>query len=192
MPRAFFVGIDLGLWEARAIYAAGYYRGHEPLKEIPIRGSLGDSHTADGSRRSQRAGESGLGASPCPNSRCKPITPSPKSASCGRAPVGRSTAMKAPKSSQELFERALALHRDGKAKDAEPLYRKVISRNAQHDRALFGLSVILRESGQLEESRRYLERAIEAQPNEPQYLTNLGESYRRQGQLEQAARAFGH
>ena len=100
--------------------------------------------------------------------------------------------MKAAKTSQELFERALDLQRSGKAKEAEPLYRKLISRNAQHDRALFGLSVILLESGQLDDARRYLERAVEAQPNEPKYLTNLGDIYRRQGNLELAARAFGH
>ena len=98
--------------------------------------------------------------------------------------------MKAPKSSQELFERALALQQSGKAKEAEPLYRKVISRNAEHARALFGLSVILLEAGQLEESRRYLERAVTAEPDEPKYLTNLGEIYRREGRLELAARAF--
>jgi predicted O-linked N-acetylglucosamine transferase (SPINDLY family) len=98
--------------------------------------------------------------------------------------------VKAPKTSQELFERALALHRSGQPKEAEPLYRKVISRSAQHDRALFGLSVILLEAGRLEESKRYLERAVDARPDEPKYLTNLGEIHRHQGNLELAARLF--
>jgi tetratricopeptide (TPR) repeat protein len=97
--------------------------------------------------------------------------------------------VKAPKTSQEFFERALTLHRAGRPVDAEPLYRKVISRNAAHDRALFGLSVILFETGRLQEATRYLERAVEARPH-PKYLTNLGEAYRRQGKLELARAAF--
>jgi len=100
--------------------------------------------------------------------------------------------VKAPKTSQELFERALALHRGGKPKEAEQFYRKVIARNAHHDRALFGLSTILLEAGNLEDARRYLERAVEVQANEPSYFINLGEIYRRLGNLEYAARAFGH
>ena len=100
--------------------------------------------------------------------------------------------MKAPKTVPELFQRAVTLHRSGQANEAEPLYRKVISRNAQHDPALFGLSVVLLERGQLEESRQYLERAVQAAPDEPNYVTNLGEIYRRQGHLERAARAFEH
>jgi protein O-GlcNAc transferase len=100
--------------------------------------------------------------------------------------------VKTAKTSQELFERALTLHRSGKPKEAEQFYRKVIARNAHHDRALFGLSVILLESGNLEDAKRYLERAVEVAPNEPKYFLNLGEIYRRLGNLEYAARAFGH
>jgi predicted O-linked N-acetylglucosamine transferase (SPINDLY family) len=98
--------------------------------------------------------------------------------------------VKSPKTSQDVFERALALHREGRREDAEPLYRKVISRNAQHHRALFGLSVVLFETGRLEEASRYLERAVAAEPHEPKYLTNLGEAYRRQGKLDLAAGAL--
>ncbi|HWP07991.1 MAG TPA: tetratricopeptide repeat protein, partial [Polyangiaceae bacterium] len=97
--------------------------------------------------------------------------------------------MKPRKSSQDLYERALALHRGGRAKDAEPLYRQVISRNAQHEGALFALSVFLFEGERWEEAARYLERAAAVSPN-PRYLTNLGEAYRRQGDLERAARTF--
>ena len=84
------------------------------------------------------------------------------------------------------------MHRDGKLKDAEQSYRKVIARNTHHERALFGLSVILLEAGKLEDAKRYLERAVEVQPSEPSYFVNLGEIYRRLGNLEYAARAFGH
>lgn len=97
--------------------------------------------------------------------------------------------MKPGKSSQELYERAFALHRGGRGKDAEPLYRQVISRNAQHERALFALSVLLFEGERWAEAARYLERAAAVNPN-PRYLTNLGEAYRRQGELERAARTF--
>jgi protein O-GlcNAc transferase len=99
--------------------------------------------------------------------------------------------VKQRKTSHDIFERALTLHRAGRTQEAEPLYRQVISRNAQHDRALFGLSAILLEAGRLDESARYLERAVAAQPTELRYLTNLGETYRRLGQLELAARTFG-
>ncbi|HEY3493257.1 MAG TPA: tetratricopeptide repeat protein [Polyangiaceae bacterium] len=98
--------------------------------------------------------------------------------------------MKVRRTSQDLFERALALHRAGRASEAEPLYRQVISRNREHHRALFGLSVILFEALRFDEAARYLERAVDLEPTQLKYVTNLGEIYRRQGKRELAARTF--
>jgi protein O-GlcNAc transferase len=98
--------------------------------------------------------------------------------------------LKAAKSSSELLERALAHHRAGRAKEAESLYRQLVSRNPQHQQALFHLSVLLFEAGRFEEAGRYLERLVAMDPNQPVLLTNLGEAYRRQGELERAAAAF--
>ena len=98
--------------------------------------------------------------------------------------------MKAPKTSKELLESALAHHRAGRAKEAEALYRKLLSRNPEHEQALFMLSVALFESGRFEETTRYLERAVALRPRQPVLLTNLGEAYRRQGDLQRAAAAF--
>lgn len=94
------------------------------------------------------------------------------------------------KTPQELFERALGLHRAGRAREAEPLYRKVIAQRPQHPQALFGLGVILLETGRNDEAARSLERAVKARPDEPRYLTNLGEAYRRLGKLEPARQAL--
>jgi protein O-GlcNAc transferase len=98
--------------------------------------------------------------------------------------------MKAVKSSKDLVESALAQHRAGRLKEAESGYRKLLSRNPQHEQALFMLSVLLFESRRFEEASRYLERAVAIRPNQPVLLTNLGEAYRRHGNLERAAAAF--
>jgi predicted O-linked N-acetylglucosamine transferase (SPINDLY family) len=98
--------------------------------------------------------------------------------------------MKAAKSSKDLVESALAQHRAGRIKEAESGYRKLLSRNPQHEQALFMLSVLLFESQRFEEASRYLERAVAIRPNQPVLLTNLGEAYRRHGNLERAAAAF--
>jgi protein O-GlcNAc transferase len=94
--------------------------------------------------------------------------------------------VKPPKTSRDVFEQALALERGGRFEEALGLYRKLISRNATHDRALFRVSVILLQAGLTEDAIGYLERAVAARRDEPSYLTNLGEAYRRQGKLELA------
>ncbi len=98
--------------------------------------------------------------------------------------------MKAPKSSSELLERALAHQRAGRVKEAESAYRQLVSRNPQHQQALFHLSVLFLQSGRFEEASRYLERLVAMDPHQPVLLTNLGEAYRRQGKLKLAAATF--
>jgi len=98
--------------------------------------------------------------------------------------------VKAPETSKDVLERALAHQRGGRAKEAESLFRKVISRSPQHHQALFSLSVLYLEAGRFAEASRYLERLVAMFPTEPVYLTNLGEAYRRQGELERAAASF--
>jgi len=98
--------------------------------------------------------------------------------------------VKAPKSPQDLLQRAGALQRNGRTKEAEALYRQLISRNAQHQEALSALGQLARAGGRDEEATRYLERAAAVAPD-PNYLTQLGELYRRHGKLDLAAEAFG-
>ncbi len=98
--------------------------------------------------------------------------------------------MKAQKTSDEMWKRALRLHRSGQTKEAESLYRKLIFRNVQNHRALSSLGLLLFEAGRIGESSPFLERAIAVHP-EPKYLTILGEVYRRQGRLDVAAETFG-
>src|SRR4051812_15174718 len=91
---------------------------------------------------------------------------------------------------KDLLERALRLQGSGRTKEAEPLYRQLISRNAEHRGALCSLGVLLFEAGRLEEASRYFERAVSVEPD-PKYLTNLGEVYRLLGRLDVAAETFG-
>lgn len=58
-----------------------------------------------------------------------------------------SSAVKAPKTSKGLLERALALHRAGKTKEAEGFYVLAISRDARNHQALFALSALSFETG---------------------------------------------
>jgi predicted O-linked N-acetylglucosamine transferase (SPINDLY family) len=98
--------------------------------------------------------------------------------------------MKAGKASLDRLEQAHGLHRRGRVKEAESLYRKLISGNSRHHRALSSLGVVLCETGRIPEAIQYLERAIAVEAN-PKYLTNLGAAYRLQGRLDMAAEAFG-
>jgi protein O-GlcNAc transferase len=98
--------------------------------------------------------------------------------------------MKPGKDSKDLLERARNLHGGGQAKEAESLYRQVISRNAQNHQALYGYGSLLLETGRVEDSIRHLQRAVSVEPH-PLYLTKLGEIYRRLGALDVAAESFG-
>ncbi len=95
--------------------------------------------------------------------------------------------MKKQKNSREAFEQALALEGRGRAEEAAAVYRTLISRNAEHDRALFRLGLILLQKGQTEAATPFLERAVQARRDEPNYLLNLGEAYGLQGKFELAA-----
>lgn len=98
--------------------------------------------------------------------------------------------MKVRAEGKDLFERARQVHSSGRAKEAESLYRRVISRDARHHRALASFALLLFETGRAEESLSYLERAVAVELN-PEYLTLLGEVYRRIGRLDMAATSFG-
>ncbi len=102
--------------------------------------------------------------------------------------------MKASHPPSRLWERARAARAAGQTKEAETLYRQLLTRSPQDSDALFELSVLLFESGRFQESSRTLERLLAIRPDDPALLpvllTNLGEAYRRQGDLERAAAAF--
>ena len=98
--------------------------------------------------------------------------------------------MKAPHPLKRLWERARACRAAGQTKEAESLYRQLLTRSPQHPEALFELSVLLFESGRFQESSHTLERLLVIRPEDPVLLTNLGEACRRQGDLERAAAVF--
>lgn len=98
--------------------------------------------------------------------------------------------MKPGKAGKDPLAHAQELHRRGRAKEAESLYRKLISTNARNHGALSSLGVLMCETGRVPESIQYLERSISVEPN-PRYLTNLGVAYRLAGRLDMAAEAFG-
>jgi len=98
--------------------------------------------------------------------------------------------VKAPHPLRRLWERASTCRAAGQNKEAEALYRQLLTRSPQHPEALFELSVLLFESGCFQESSHTLERLVVIRPDEPMLLTNLGEAYRRQGELGRAAAAF--
>ncbi|HEX7509017.1 MAG TPA: tetratricopeptide repeat protein [Polyangia bacterium] len=98
--------------------------------------------------------------------------------------------MKEPHSLSRLWKRARTARATGQAKQAESLYRQLLTRSPQHAEALFELSVLFFELGRLQESSNYLERLLVIRPEDPVLLTNLGETYRRLGELGRAAGVF--
>ncbi|MEI9942462.1 MAG: tetratricopeptide repeat protein [Pseudomonadota bacterium] len=94
--------------------------------------------------------------------------------------------------SRNAFEQARALERRGRTQEAAALYRTIISRNAQHDRALFRLGSILLQAGLAEGASSYLERAVAVRRDEPEYLTTLARAYEHLGKLELAATVLSY
>ncbi len=85
-----------------------------------------------------------------------------------------------------MFKKALACHQVGNLKEAERLYRRLLTRDARHTDAMHLLGLIVSEQGEHEQAIRLIGRASQLRPDTPLYLANLGLALRRAGKLEEA------
>lgn len=74
----------------------------------------------------------------------------------------------------DLYSRALVLNRDGKAREAAQLCRRILAADADHFDAWQLLGLIHAGQGDLVEAARSLGHAVKLKPRDPQALSNLG------------------
>jgi len=79
------------------------------------------------------------------------------------------------------IHQGLALHQAGKLREAEQVYRDILSRNPNDSDALHLLGVIATQSHQLAPALRLIESAIRIRPDVAFYHNNLGNIYRMTG-----------
>jgi predicted O-linked N-acetylglucosamine transferase (SPINDLY family) len=77
----------------------------------------------------------------------------------------------------EAFEAALSVHRQGKLREAEALYRAVLKAEPDHAGSLHHLGVVNAQRGNLDEAIRLIRRAVEEQPQAAEVHNDLGVTY---------------
>ena len=83
------------------------------------------------------------------------------------------------KHADPLFERAMALHRQGQAADAEELYRQILSRRPDSFEALYGLGILLLEApARAEEALAKLDAALAVRGDHAPSWNNRGNALR--------------
>lgn len=88
------------------------------------------------------------------------------------------------------LDEALALHRAGRAEDAQDAYRAILARQPGQPDALHGLGVLSAGRGALDEAQSLVSRAIEARPGAAAYHNSLGNILQRRGAHAAAESAF--
>jgi Tfp pilus assembly protein PilF len=75
---------------------------------------------------------------------------------------------------RRLLETAVAHQRAGRLREAEPLYRQVLSSQPKNTDALYLMGLITQSTRRFAESVEFFQRAVEANPKSAKYLVNLG------------------
>lgn len=89
-----------------------------------------------------------------------------------------------------LIAQGVSLQREGRAGEAESIYREVLALNPGDPDALHLLGVITRDAGKPEAALALFRQAIALMPREANFHNNLGMAYRQLGQLELALGAY--
>ncbi len=93
---------------------------------------------------------------------------------------------------EQLFQQALALHREGRAGLAESHYRRVVKLAPRHADAWHLLGVLVLQQGKPALAVKYLRAAIDARPDFAQAWNNLALAHKAQDELAAAIRAAEH
>ncbi len=90
----------------------------------------------------------------------------------------------------ELFARAIRLHKQGAIEKAKDLYEQILDINPGHADCLSNLGMILRQKGQKTEALSCQQKAARLDPKDGNKLSNLGNIYMDLGQYSQAEAAY--
>ncbi len=91
---------------------------------------------------------------------------------------------------ERLHQAALLLHRQGRAAEAERLYRAVLRRDGGHVGAIYNLGLIRLLGGDCEEAARLMRRALYAKPNFAEARNALAVALRTLGRHDEAIEQF--
>ena len=86
----------------------------------------------------------------------------------------------------KIYEKARALHREGKLSDAERAYQKAIKINRTFVEAHNNLGSVFIDQGRLKEASEAFKKALKLLPDNPMLLNNVGNVLQLQGKNEEA------
>lgn len=89
-----------------------------------------------------------------------------------------------------LIDFAVSLHNQGRLKQAETQYRRILADQPDHADALHLLGLTRHQQGYSSEAAQLISSALAQQPHNPVYLNNLGEVCRKLGLYEKALDHF--
>jgi len=89
-----------------------------------------------------------------------------------------------------MLDMALAHHGEGRLREAEELYRRILAEDPGNADGLHLLGMVAFQSGDCETAADLIRRAIEIKPNAASYHANLGNVLRQQGYAREAASSY--
>ena len=91
---------------------------------------------------------------------------------------------------EQLFQQGNQAQNEGRYREAESIWRQIISIDSNNAIAYFYIGLALRKQGKLEEAIAAYKKAIELDPNYATAYYNMGNALNRQGKLEEAIAAY--
>lgn len=95
-------------------------------------------------------------------------------------------------SADDLVQRGLALHKQGRLAEARPLYDAALARDPDHAEALHLTGLALYQQGDFDGALVHIEAAIRRRPDVAKYHSNRGNALKEKGRLEEAIAAYRH
>ena len=87
---------------------------------------------------------------------------------------------------QKWFNQAIYSHKTGRLREAEAIYKKMITAGTSDPAVFCNLGILCKNSGRINEALEHYEQALEFEPEDPQIYSNIGNLYRDTGNLDQA------
>ena len=99
-------------------------------------------------------------------------------------------AKKPPFDPDKLYQRALALHHEGKLKEAGSVYRTLLDYFPNQVEVLSPFATLLLQMGQHQEGVKQLKKSLSINPRQPDALYNLGVELQKEAKLEEALNCY--
>lgn len=95
-------------------------------------------------------------------------------------------------SADDLVQRGLVLHKQGRLAEARPFYDAALARDPGHAEALHLTGLALYQQGDFDGALVRIEAAIHRRPDVAKYHSNRGNALKEKGRLEEAIAAYRH